>query len=140
MNDEELIEMTNYEKFSKLLSICSGMAGEYINRCILENRIDPNNTYYFENLLAMAFDPTTNKCRLICSNTSPNATNESVKYNSLRFLPIDETLFNKSSMEFDKDHINNALLHLIHSLDSDQKLQLYDALRDIVEVDDSGGL
>lgn len=84
------------------------------------------------------------KGKILCSNTDPRCENEAMKSFNIRRLPIDENLFNLSSLEFDKEHIDSSLLHLIMKMDSDSKQQLYDILREDMEnngeLEDLGGL
>lgn len=139
MNGEET---TNYQKFSAALKLCMDMANEYLHRCIIDGRVDTDNLYYFRNLTALSIDLASNRSKIICSNTSPDSNNESIKYDSLRFINIDEDLFNKSSEEFDKQHLDSSLLQLVKLMTPEQKLQLYDAIREVIEdeLEDEGGL
>lgn len=132
---------TNYQVFINMLNNCMAMSKEYLQRAIIEGKIDPNNSYYFSNLLAISAD-NSNRARIICSNTNPDDTNEAVKGFNLRYVTIDEELFNKSSEEFDKAHVDKALMTIIHMMSEEDKLTLYDAIKNsgVVELPDSGGL
>lgn len=135
-------EMTNYQVFMTTLNSCIGMAKEYLSRCTIDGRVDADSIYYFKNLLGLYIDEETGDGKILCSNTNPQCENESMKSYNIRKISIDEDLFNKSSYEFDKDHLDSSLLHLVKMLDSDTKVELYDALRGMIEdeMNDIGGL
>lgn len=135
-------DITNYQKFTAALNLCMNMANEYLHRCIIDGRVSSDSLYYFQNLVALTYDNVTRRSRIICSNTNPDSENESIKSYNLRFVGIDEDLFNKSSEEFDKAHLDQSLLQMIKLMNSEEKLQLYDALRDMIEdeLQDIGGL
>lgn len=139
MNEEGI---TNYQQFIQSLKMCRNMASEYLHRCIIDGRVDSDSLYYFKNLFALWIDPETNKAKILCSNTDPSCENESTKSYNIRYISIDKELFNKSSEEFDKSHLDQSLLQMIKMMDSEQKTQLYDALRDMIqdELEDLGGL
>lgn len=135
-------DTTNYQRFTTALNLCMNMANEYLHRCIIDGRVSSDSLYYFQNLVALTYDNVTRRSKIICSNTNPDSENESIKSYNLRFVGIDEDLFNKSSEEFDKAHLDQSLLQMIKLMDSEEKLQLYDALRDMIESElpDMGGL
>lgn len=136
--------ITNYHKFMSALSLCNSMAREYLHRCIIDGKVDPDNMYYFSNLFSLHVDPDTGRPRIICSNTDPKDKNENITSYNLRFLEIDEELFNVSSEDFDKMHMDSALVTMVKMLDSDIKLELYDELRNVLQAEgklaDMGGL
>lgn len=139
-NEEE--DKTNYQRFYESLRVCSDMAKEYLHRCIVDGRVDADSLYYFKNLFALQIDPDTNLARILCSNSDSSSNNEATKSSNIRFLNIDQELFNKSSEDFDKSHLDQSLLSFIKIMDTDQKVQLYEALRDMLkdDLEDLGGL
>lgn len=139
VNEEEL---TNYQVYTNAMKLCIGMANEYLQRCIIDGRVDPDSLHYFKNLVSLTYDNITGRSRIICSNTNPDSEVESIKSYNLRFVSIDEDLFNKSSEEFDKSHLDQSLLQMIKLMNSDEKLQLYEALREMIgeDLEDKGGL
>lgn len=135
-------DLTNYQEFSQALKTCTSMAKEYLSRCIIEGRVNTEDLYYFKNLFALQINPTTNVARILCSNSPSDCVNEATKSYNIRYITIDENLFNKTSEEFDKDHLDQSLLVFIKKMNKEQKTQLYDALREILEEEltDMGGL
>lgn len=140
MNEDEY--KTNYQYFYEMLERCTSMAKEYLHRCIIDGRVDPDDLYYFKNLFALQLDPLTNNSRILCSNSDPDCNNEATKSSNIRFITIDQDLFNKSSEEFDKKYLDQSLLQFIKMMDNERKLQLYEALREMLgdEMSDMGGL
>lgn len=142
LNGDEQEDLTNYQEFSQALKACTNMAKEYLSRCIIEGRVNTEDLYYFKNLFALQIDTYTNVARILCSNSPADCDNEATKSYNIRYITIDEDLFNKTSEEFDKGHLDQSLLILMKKLNKEQKSQLYDALRDILEpeLNDMGGL
>lgn len=132
----------NYDAFLTALKACLSMANEYLNRCVIEGSLDKGNIYMFNNLLALSIDPTSGLPRLICSNTDPNDNNEAVHSYNLKFMNINQELFNKTSEDFDKAHINESLTTMIKLLNPELKIELYNELRVVLKdvLQDLGGL
>lgn len=133
--------ISNYTKFIAALRLCNGMAKEYLHRCIIDKKVDPSNMYYFNNLLALQIDDT-GRPRILCSNTDPNDKNEAIHSYNIRFIGIDEELFNMNSEDFDKKHIEPSIMSMVKMLDDDLKLELYEELRAALggKLADMGGL
>lgn len=125
--------MTNYDKFLSALNLCNDMASEYLVRCMIEGTVDPDNKYYFRNLLALHIDPSTGLPRILCSNTNPNDTHEAVHSYNIRFVSIDKDLMNMSDDEYNKLHVDSALIKLISQMDEESKIVLYEELKKQVE-------
>lgn len=121
-------ENTNYQSFVDSLKLCIEMAREYLDRCIIEGKVDSDNLYYFNNLFALHIDTETGEPRILCSNTNPKDSHESVHSYNIRFIDIDENLFNKSSEDFDKEHIDSSLIELISKMSKEEKIDLYESL------------
>lgn len=121
-------ENASYQNFVESLKSCMEMADEYLKRCIVEGKVEKGNLYYFNNLFALHIDPITGEPKILCSNTNPKDSHEAIHSYNIRFINIDESLFNKSDEEFDKDHIDASLIRLISKMSEEDKLNLYDSL------------
>lgn len=120
-----------YNEFLDVLTTCNDYAKDYLHRCIIDGKVNANDYYYYKNLFALQIDATGN-ARILVSNTDPNCENETLKSYNIRFINIDKDLFNKTEEEFDKEHIDKSLYNMVQNLNRDEKLQLYDALKDML--------
>lgn len=130
-------ELSRYQRFVSMLRECSEMADSYLHRCIIDGRVQTADLYYFKNLFALQLDNFNGKVKILGSTTDPNCSNESTKSYNIRFLNIDQDLFNLSTEDFDKGHINKVIFGLVDKLSTDEKIQLYDALKESLEDNDN---
>lgn len=133
-------QQSNYNTFMIALKVCMNMAGEYLQRCIIDGRIESGNARYFNNLLALQIDPSTGAPKILGSNTHPDDSHEAIHSYNIRFIDIDENLFNKSSYDFDLTHLDSSLLTMIKMMSTEEKTKLYEELRKVLELEDKGGL
>ena len=124
--------MAYYDDFSSAVRLCVDYARDYLHRCIIDGKVSGDDLYYFKNLFALKIDEATGEVKILCSNTNPDCENEALKSYNIRFLSIDKDIFNKTEEEFDKEHLNSSVYNLVMRLSHDEKLQLYDALKDSI--------
>lgn len=125
--------MSSYDDFTVALSACISYAKDYLHRCIIEGKMDGDNIYYFNNLFALKIDERNGEPKILCSNTNPDCENEALKSYNIRFIGIDKDLFNMTDEEFDKEHIDKSIYNQVMRLSKEEKLKLYDALKEIVD-------
>lgn len=131
MSDE--IGNSRYTIFVNALKMCEEMASTYLRRCIIDNRVQTSDLYYFKNLFALKVNKYTNEAKILGSTSDPDCPNESTKSYNIRYLDIDKDLFNKDPEEFDKENIDKSIFVLVDMLTREEKIKLYDVLKGIID-------
>lgn len=119
--------MSKYQEFLDSLNSCLDKANEYLNRCLISGQVDPSHMRYFKNLTGLTINENGDAI-LLCSNTNPHDSHEAINSYNIKFINIDQELFNKDENEFNSEHLDMAIHSMIPKLNDEQKKAVYDII------------